>query len=172
MRRKSIIALLVICAALLLTTSVFAGAIKLSGVTFNLGSLIAQGTMTGLGNQDVNVVLDASGFPVVMCTNQGGNKAPGQNPPKVSASGNQLVLGLTLTTKNGKSPFNVKTDDPKPLSAIELGCPNNNWTATIDFIFWTNATIRVLDAQTQQLLLQQDYTCTTTLSTVTCTPVK
>jgi hypothetical protein len=172
MRRKISSVLIALLAAILITSTVFAGAIRLSGVTFKLGSLIAEGTLTGLGKQDVVVQLDASGFPVVTCTNQGGNQAPGQNPPKVSASGQQLLFGFDLTRKNGKSPFGVETNDPPVLSAIEYGCPNNNWTAQIDFIYWTNATIKVLDLETQELLASQDYTCTTTLTSVTCTPVK
>ncbi len=172
MRRKGFTVLSILIAAIMLTSTVFAGAIKLSSVNFSLGSLVANGTLTGLGNQDVEVLLEARGFPLVSCTNLGGNQAPGQNPPKVTASGNQILLGLDLRSKNGKTPFDVATNDPPPMSAIELGCPNNNWTAQIDFIFWTEATISILDAQTGALLLEQDYTCTTTLTTVTCTPVR
>jgi hypothetical protein len=157
----------------LLTTSASAGgSVKLSGVSFSLGSLIANGTLTGLGATDVKVVLDASGYPVVTCTNQGGNQAPGQNPPKVSATGLQSLLGTDPVRKNGKSPFGVETADPAPfVNAVDAGCPNNNWTATIDFVFWTNATITVKSLTTEAVLRTQDYTCTTTLTTVSCTPV-
>lgn len=172
MRKKLLSVITALLASLLITSSVFAGAIKLSSITFSLGSLVAEGTLTGLGNQVVNVVLDASGFPVVSCTNQGGNQAPGQNPPKVSASGEQLVSGLNLTKRNGKSPFDVETRDPQVVDPIEYGCPNGNWTAKIEFIYWTDATIRVLDMDTGDVLLEQDYTCTTTEISVTCTPVK
>lgn len=172
MKRKIPSILFALLAALLLTSTVFAGAIKFSNVNFSLGSLVAQGTLTGLGNDDVRVRLDASGFPLISCTNHGGNQAPGQNPPKVSASGDELLFGFDLTRKNGKSPFDVKTVAPQVLDPIEYGCPNDNWTAQIDFIFWTDATISVYDLETQELLASQDYTCTTTLTSVTCTPVK
>jgi hypothetical protein len=123
----------------------------------------------------VTVVLDASGIPVVTCTNQGGNQAPGQNPPKVSASGIQFLVHNTYT-KNGTSPFNVETNDPQPdLTAKEMGCPNNNWTAKIDFVFWTNATLKVYTGDiTGPVGLIQDFTCTTTRNPdkVTCTPTK
>jgi hypothetical protein len=106
----------------------------------------------------------------VICTNQGGNQAPGQNPPKVSASGYQDILKVY---KNGKSPFDVETEDPPEfVDPIVYGCPNENWTAQIDFIFWTDATISVYDLYTDELLASQDYTCTTTLTSVTCDPVK
>jgi hypothetical protein len=172
MKRKIFSLIAALCAAILITSTVFAGAIKLSGVTFRLGSLIAEGTLSGLGNQDVRVLLEASGFPEVTCTNHGGNQAPGQNPPKVSASGEQQLFGFDLTRKNGKSPFGVETDDPLVVDPIVYGCPNANWTATIDFIHWTEATITILDLNTQAILRIQRYSCVTTLNSVTCSPLK
>jgi hypothetical protein len=71
--------------ATFLTSPVSAGpGIRLSGVQFSLGSLIASGFASGLGNTDVTVVLDASGIPAITCTNNGGNDVPGQSSPKVS----------------------------------------------------------------------------------------
>jgi hypothetical protein len=160
-----------IFAAILITSTVFAGAIKLSA-SFSLGSLIAEGYMTGLGNQDVSVVLEASGFPVVTCTNKGGNQAPGQNPPKLSAEGVSVVFGDGAFKKNGKSPYDVETNDPVFVDPVEYGCPNANWTAAVDFIHWTDAKINVFDLYTGQLLLTQNYTCTTSLTSVSCKLVK
>jgi len=61
------------------------------------------------------------------------------------------------------------------LTGIEGGCPNNNWRANIDFVFWTDATITVTDPSTDPatVLLQQYYTCVTTRDpdSVSCTPV-
>ena len=199
MRRKFLSILSALLAAMLLTSTVFAGYIKLSNVTFSLGTdtstnsgglqlmallaaesgqssfptLNATGTMTGLGKDDVIVQLQASGFPEVTCTNQGGNQAPGQNPPKVSSVGDQYLDGDISETKNGKSPFNVTTDpaDLGSLDAIAYGCPNDNWSAQIYFIYWTDATITVFDLGGNELQ-SQDYTCTTTLTSVTCKPVK
>lgn len=161
--------------AVLLTTSTVAagGNVKLSGVQFSLSSLVASGFASGLGNTDVSVVLDAAGIPDVSCTNNGGNRAPGQNPPKVSASGTQYLIHETYT-KNGRSPFNVETEEPLPgLTAEQLGCPNNNWTASIDFVYWTEATLSVYDTASGALLSQQDYTCVTTRypASVQCTAV-
>jgi len=198
MKRKLTSLFVAVFAAILLTSTVFAGSVKLSRVTFSLGtdtisnsgglalmavseadnnlpsppSLVANGTLTGLGKDDVQVVIDASGFPEVTCINQGGNQAPGQNPPKFSASGQQMLVGLDLRKKNGTSPFNVETNDPQDLDPIEYGCPNANWTASIDFIYWDEATITVLDtAIPPNVLAIQEFTCTTTRSGVSCTPV-
>jgi hypothetical protein len=128
----------------------------------------------GLGNADVTIVLDASGIPAITCTNYGGNDVPGQSYPKVSAVGQQTLDGDDPIRKNGRSPFLTETDDPETIPWDEAGCPNSNWTAHIDFIFWTNATISVYDTATSVLLLTQNYTCATTRDpdTVSSTLVK
>ena len=146
------------------------GAVKLSGVSFRLGSLIADGILTGLGKTDVSVVIDASGIPAITCINFGGNQVPGQSYPKVAASGIQFLDGDSPVRKNGKSPFGVETVDPESIPWDEAGCPNANWTGYIDFIFWEDATISVYDASTQALLLQREYDCTTTWTSVSCKP--
>ena len=167
-----------VLAVLLITTMVISpvsagAAVKLSGVQFSLGSLIANGYASGLGNTDVTVVLDASGIPAITCTNYGGNDVPGQSYPKVSAVGQQILLGNDPLRKNGRSPFFTETDDPEILAWDVAGCPNSNWTGRIDFIFWTNATISVYSTSTGALLTSKSYTCTTTRypASVSCTPV-
>jgi hypothetical protein len=159
--------------ALITSTASAGGAVKLSGATFSLGSLDASGTLTGLGgyNQGVTVKLVASGIPVVTCTNQNGNQAPGQNPSQVSGNGEQFVGPQDITLK-GTAPMNV-TAEPGPITGTQGGCPNDNWTAQIDFVFWTNAAISVRDTATGALLLQRVYDCTTTHDpdSVSCTAV-
>ena len=175
MRKRIFPVLCVIVLMSVLPTSALArGAVKLSSVDFSLGSLIADGTLTGLGMDDVLVNLTASGIPVVICTNQGGNQSPGQNPSKVSASGQQSLFGTDPVRKNGKSPFGVETSELSSfLSGTQGGCPNDNWTATIDFVYWTDATISIYSLDTGELLTQQSYTCVTTRDpdSVSCTPV-
>ena len=175
MKRKLYTVFTVLMIVMMTTSPALArGAIKLSGITFDLGSLIAEGFASGLGNTDVTVVLDASGIPAVTCTNYGGNDVPGQSYPKISASGQQTLDGNDPIRKNGKSPFFTETDDPETLPWDEAGCPNSNWTGHIDFIFWTDALISVYDTNTGELLASQAYTCETTRypASVTCTPVK
>ena len=171
--KKNLFSLLsVLLMATLLASPVSAGpGIKFSGgansVQWTLGSLIAQGSLI-VGNTDVKVILEASGVPAVTCTNQGRNPAPGQNPPNISATGAQT---LQDRTKNGKSPFDVEASVPETLPGLQGGCPNNNWTAHIDFVFWDRAKITVTNLAGNTILLQQDYTCITTRNpdAVTCT---
>ncbi len=157
--------------AVLIFTDAFAGGIKFTS-NFSLGSLIANGTVSGIGNTDITMVLDASGIPAITCTNQGGNQVPGQSYPKVSAEGSQALPGNSPLRKNGSSPYGVETQPPAPLTWQQAGCPNSNWTAQITFVYWTNATISVYDTGTGALLAQQNYACTTTLTSVSCTPIK
>jgi hypothetical protein len=171
--KKNLFTLLsVFLMATLLTSPVSAGpGVKFAGgpnnVEWTLGSLIAEGALI-VGNTDVVVHLDASGRPVVTCTNQGSNAAPGQNPPNISAAGAQV---LQERTKNGKSPFDVEASEPDTLPGRQGGCPNNTWTAHIDFVFWDRATITVTNLAGDTILLQQNYTCVTTRNpdTVSCT---
>jgi hypothetical protein len=173
MKKKFLSLLTVFLLTTMLTSTASAGGnIKLT--RFSLGSLIAEGLATGLGTTDVTVQLSASGIPVVTCTNQGGNESPGQNPPKVSASGDQFLVHENYT-KNGSSAFFVETEEPQPgLTAKRMGCPNNSWTASIDFVFWTDATISLYNTATNELMAQEIYRCVTTQfpPTVSCIQVR
>lgn len=174
MKKKFFSLLSMLLVAAFLTSPASAGpGIKLSSVSFSLGSLIAQGYASGLGRTDVNVVLEASGIPAVTCVNQGGNEAPGRNPTNVSASGNQLLLAIDPLRKNGRSPFQTETIDPETLLWNLAGCPSANWTGRIDFISWTQATLYVYDLATGVLQTSQKYSCVTTRfpAGVSCTPI-
>jgi len=162
MKKKILSILSVLLVATMMTSTVSAGGnVRLSNAQFSLGSLDVSGTLTGLGGYTDGVIVEltASGIPVVTCTSRGGNAAPGQNPSQVSASGVQLI---TKIFKNGTAPVEVSAEPT--LTGTQAGCPNNNWTANIDFVYWTNATITVTDPSTDPdtVLLQQNYTCVTT----------
>ena len=159
--------------AILATPVAAGGGIKLSRAQFSLGSLIAEGLATGVGQADVTFELKAFGPADITCTNNGSNSVPGQSSPKLSATGQQQVLGSDPRTKNGRTPFTTETDDPETVAWNVGGCPNPNWIGHVDFIYWTNATISIYATSTGELLLQQDYTCTTTRfpAAVSCTPV-
>ena len=172
MKKRILFLFSVLLIATLLASPVAAGrGIGLSGVTFALGSLIANGTLVRLGPTDVTVILDASGIPLITCTNNGGNDVPGQSSPRITASGSQFIDGDSVS-KNGKAPFTTETIDPETLPWNVAGCPSATWTAHIDKILWTDALITVTDTTGTELLSQQ-YTCNPLLQTdtsVSCTP--
>jgi len=173
MKKLLVLWVLFLVAAVVTSTALAGTAVKFSSVRFSLGSLIVEGFASGLGNTDVTVVLNASGFPAISCTNSGGNTVPGRSSPKILALGQLYLDGSDPLRKNGMSPVRIETDDPTSLSWNEAGCPNANWSGTIDFIFWTDATLSVYDTASGALLTSQDYTCTTTRSPagVSCTRI-
>jgi hypothetical protein len=174
MKKKFLSLFYAFLAALLITTSVGAGgAVRLSSASFSLGSLIAKGTLIGLGRSGTYlVVLQASGPADITCINNGINSVPGQSSPRLSAIGHQLLSGNNGQLKNGKSDFDVETAPPDPVVWFEAGCPNANWVGQVDFVYWNEATISVIDTATNATLLEQHFACTTTRfpPTVSCTP--
>ena len=178
MKNKLYIVITMLLIAMLATTPAFArGAIKLSG-NFGSGSIHFDGYATGVGGYDgITLEIIGIGIPVVSCTNNGGNEAAGQNPPKVSVSGEQFISPdqIDSTTKKGKTPVSVSADEgAMVLSGTEGGCPNDNWTATIISITWTGAIINVYEGEGTDgpLVKTFEYTCDPALQvgdTLSCT---
>ena len=87
-------------------------------------------TLSGLGNQDVNVHLSVSGFALYQCQNGGGNIAPGQNRVLAGPATSDTAIPASAI-KNGNLTF---TTNPATLTAAATvggdvaGCPNTNWT--------------------------------------------
>jgi hypothetical protein len=174
MKKKIISLWSVLLIATLLTSPVSAGRGIGFSATFSLGSLIAEGSATGVGQTDVTFVLTATGPADITCINNGSNSVPGQSAPKVSATGRQNILGSDPETKNGRTPFRTETDDPETVAWDVGGCPNPNWTGHVDFIYWTDAKVSIYSTVTNDLLVEHIYTCKTTRfpATVSCTLVK
>jgi hypothetical protein len=87
-------------------------------------------TLAGLGMEDLNVRLSASGTALYQCQNGGGNIAPGQNRVLVGPATSNTAIPASAI-KNGNLTF---TTNPATLTAAPTvsgsvaGCPNANWT--------------------------------------------
>lgn len=101
------------------------------------GALRATGSIAGLGNADVTVVLTATG--VTTCTNRGGNVPPGQTE---TVSGSQTITDV----KNGRVNFDVTT------ASVSNPCPDRMRPVTT----FTSATLTV--SQGGQVVLQASFT--------------
>lgn len=145
--KKTSLTLLVIV-MLILAVPVFAASVHLKGgknaaptFTDNGLSLTADGELSGLGNGDVLVTLEAQADVTSTCTNQGGNQAPGQNPAPLTVTGSVAIPDPEI--KNGNTPFSVTTTAPDPIIPGAPDCPNPNWTESIDDLAFTSAVITV-----------------------------
>lgn len=105
-------------------------------------ALSASGELSGLGEGDVFVFIDATADVVSTCTNNGGNAAPGQNPAPITVTGS-TIISPDERTKNGNTPFTVETVEPVSEIPGAPDCPNPNWVETIDDLLFTSATITV-----------------------------
>ncbi len=115
-----------------------------SGPTFkdNGLTLTASGSLTGLGNGDVTVTINASGQPIATCTNpSGANQPAGQNPAESTFSGT-VVIDASLI-KNGNVAFSVTTVAPPTPVPGAPGCPNSRWTETIVDVVFSSPSITV-----------------------------
>ena len=165
MKKKLNSFLVAMLIAMLAISPVYAGGVS---IKIGLGSITGDGTAWGFGN-DVTIVLEGSGVPVVSCATPGNqNLAPGQNPSRVSASDSATDNDDPNKVK-GRFSFDLEAQ-PALLSPVEMGCANNNWIASIDFVYWDTVTVSVYSNKTGKLLYQKTSSCVTTHNpdTISC----
>lgn len=142
------------------TGDVMASSVHLKGganaapaFTDNGLTLTASGALSGLGFGNVVVNVSATANPTAVCSNNGGNAAPGQNPASVTVTGS---IGIPASAiKNGNATFALTTNPPVTPIVGAPDCPNTNWTENITDMSFTSATYTVF-----QPTLVLTVTCT------------
>lgn len=104
-------------------------------------TLSASGALSGLGEGDILIDIEATADVTATCSNQGGHQAPGQNPAPITVTGSVSIPEGSV--KNGNTPFAVTTLEPPTPIPGAPDCPNTNWSEDITDLAFTSATIRV-----------------------------
>jgi hypothetical protein len=118
--------------------------LKQRSLSFTDGGLTlnAKGALTGLGNQDLLIALQAQANVTSTCTNpSGSSQPPGQNPAPISVSGSQAIPAGAV--KNGNVAFNVTTQQPTTPIPGAPDCPNRQWTEAIQDLAFTSVVLSV-----------------------------
>ncbi len=132
-----------------------------------LGSITFTGSAAGFSKNPVTITLSARGIPVVICHNlEDDHEEQGQNPPILGAEVS-AVYNLTAD-QNGKFNVALEAFPDSSKSPREMGCPpsdddgDEDWSYTIDFVYWNFADIKVIDNVTGKNLFEKSSTCVTT----------
>jgi hypothetical protein len=111
------------------------------------------GTLSGFGNEDLNIHLAVSGFALYQCQNGGGNTAPSQNRVLEGPATSDTAIPASAI-KNGNLSFTTNpatlTADPTVSGAV-AGCPNNNWTGVNPVLTVTSITLDIFQPVTTQI---------------------
>ena len=167
MKKKLYLLLVTLLVTMLAISPVYAGGV--SG-RIGLGSITFTGSAYGFSRDAVTITLFATGIPVVTCHGPGSNKlVPGQNPVPVQAETSANIA--PTFDENGKFAIQLEAQpNIQGFTGKQLGCPNNNWTATVDFVYWNYVKLTVVENSTGKVLWQKESACTTTRNpdTISC----
>jgi hypothetical protein len=158
MSRKTIVTLAALVAAS--GYIAFASSVHLKGgprakPTFDDGglTLTGSGTLAGLGEGDVLVILNARANATAECCNpSGGCRVPGHNPAPVTVSGGESIPASEVD--NGNVAFVVTTQAPRSPIPGAPDCPNSSWSENIKDLAFTSATITVMQGGSTVLTLR------------------
>ena len=158
MKKKLYLLLVTWLVAMVAISPVYAGGV--SG-RIGLGSITFTGSAYGFSREAVTITLYAEGIPAVTCRNDSGKVVPGQNPVPVTGAAS-ASYDLTAD-ENGKFDINLEAEPAiTGMSAKKLGCPNNNWTASVDFVYWNYVKLTVTEISTGEVRWEKESSCTTT----------
>lgn len=158
-RRILTTSFLVAVLALTLLASAALAAINIhsSSVTFSGDTVTATYDVSGLGNQGATLQITAVGFATYTCTNKGGNAAPGQNPQPATGTSPGVAFEPTGRPGRATATESVTLTAPQEINAKQAGCPGNNWTATLNDVVLTGATVTITDNSNNQVIYQQFF---------------
>ena len=142
--------------ALTATSALAAATIHNLDVTFSGDTVTATADVSGLGSQKpAFAILEVEGFASYTCINNGGTAAPGQNPVPVSDESEPSPLGNT--ERNGRGTVNVSQTltAPATVPAKPAGCPSRQWTASLNDVVVTGATLTI--TQGNQVVFSQFF---------------
>ena len=123
-------------------------------------ALSASGSLAGLGNGDVLVILSATANATANCCNPGGScKVPGHNPAPVSVTGSESIPASEI--KNGTTPFAVTTQSPTTPIPGAPDCPNSSWRENITDLAFTSATVTVMQGGSTVLTVNCSFSAPT-----------
>jgi hypothetical protein len=108
----------------------------------DLGTMLnVAGRLAGLGNEDIQIVLNATANVEAVCINPSGkNQPPGQNPAPITVTGTEFIPAENI--ENGNVSFSLDTGLVSEI-ADAPDCPNGRWTEKVVDLEFLTATIAV-----------------------------
>lgn len=92
----------------------------------------SEGVASGLGNEDIRIVVTLNGSADTFCQNPGNaNIVPGQNPAIGTSATPVDIPGSAVKNGNAAIPEIVASLTITTPTADAAGCPNDNWTVSL-----------------------------------------
>jgi hypothetical protein len=92
----------------------------------------SEGQASGLGNEDIRIVVTLNGSAGTFCHNPGNsNVVPGQNPATGTSATPVDIPGSAVKNGNATLPAITASLTVTTPTAAAAGCPNDNWTVTL-----------------------------------------